>query len=144
MKKTFSRKSAFELEREMFDHFNGSIDEIASNYNRTKEEYKKELFGKRKQLFGYYAVRSPYHDEEYYLPFLVICYNGSRKAFFVLTIEYKGMTAYQVDSHYSEETILEFIANGTIVKRADMDDRTKADEIEALVQQYRNATIREE
>lgn len=73
-------------------------------------------------LLGIYAVLSPYHKETYYLPFIVHTYQENDKSYGVFTVEYKGLTSYRVNTHYSEKTIRELINDSIIIKKARPDN----------------------
>ena len=93
----------------------------------------------KKNLLGIYAVKSPYHEQTHYLPFIILSYGESDNTYNVLTIEYKGLTSYQIDTHYSEKSIHELIASETIIKRANPDNFKENKEISELISQYSNA-----
>lgn len=138
MTKTFTQKTAYELEQEMHQYFHGSIDEIAINYWRTKEEYLKELQQKRQQLLGYYIVKSPYHRRTFYLPFIITSYD-TESGYHVYSTEYKGCTRYQSDSYYTEKTIHGYIESGLIQKVAAINQLPRSKQVVRLIALYRNA-----
>lgn len=90
-------------------------------------------------LLGIYAVKSPYHEKAFYLPFIVVSYAKSDNTYNVMTIEYKGLTAYQIDTYYQEKTIHELITSGTIIKKANPDNFKGNKEVSELLSQYSNA-----
>ena len=90
-------------------------------------------------LLGIYAVKSPYHEQTLYLPFIIVSYIQSDNTYNVLTVEYKGMTSYKVYAYYSEKSILEYIASEIIVKRGNSDNVKGNKEIRELISQYSNA-----
>ena len=92
-------------------------------------------------LMGVYAVLSPYHKERYYLPFIVHSYWESDKSYGVLTLEYKGLTAYRVDTRYSVDTIREHIKNGIIIKKARPDNFRNNQKAQELLEKYSNANF---
>lgn len=137
MTKTFTEKSAYELEQEMHRYFDGSIDRIAINYWRTKDEYLLALWYKRQDIVGIYVVKSLYH-KSIYLPFAIVGYSETERKYHVQTVEYKGMTAYKVDTDYTEQTIHELIEKGVIVRKAKFTECDKP-KIRTLLIRYSNA-----
>jgi len=90
-------------------------------------------------IIGVYAVRSPYHEEEFYLPFVILSRRTFGRSYAVDTVEYKGATAYKIESDYSEQTIHELLDNGTIVKWGDHSEMTSGGKITELMQVFWNA-----
>ncbi len=94
-------------------------------------------------FLGVYTVKSPYHKKAHYLPFLVVSYCHFNKTYTVRTVEYKGYTAYKIESDYSEKKIRESIEMGIILKRANPDNFKGNKEVGELIQQYLNAKNQE-
>jgi len=84
-------------------------------------------------VIGVYAVRSPYHEEEFYLPFVILSRRTFDRCFAVDTVEYKGTTAYKVESDYPEQTIHELLDNGIIVKWGNCSEISAGGKITELV-----------
>lgn len=114
---------------------------FCKDVKEVNEYIEKQLTEKerKKDLLGVYALKSPYHDREYYLPYIIVSYRQSDKTYEIMTVEYKGMTAYQVEQNCSESSILELITNGTIIKKANPDNFKDSKEIRELVSQFSNA-----
>lgn len=138
MTKTFTQKTAYELEQEMHQYFGGSIDRIAINYLRTKEEYINALVQKRQQIFGYYILKSPYHTRTFYLPFIITSYDAE-EGYHVYSTEYRGWTRYQSDAYYTEKTIHGYIESGLIKKVAEINQLPRSTQVNRLISLYRNA-----
>ena len=86
-------------------------------------------------LVGYYFTKSPYHNETFYLPFIVEYYDDSTHSYMVRSVEYKGWNRYQSDAYYSEEVLQRYIDEGTIQKV----DRNENKKLQRLVSLYMNA-----
>lgn len=56
----------------------------------------------KKEILGIYAVKSPYHEVEYYLQYIITTYYPSNNTYDIMTVEYKGTTAYQVEQNCTE------------------------------------------
>ncbi|SFL09157.1 hypothetical protein SAMN05216357_11290 [Porphyromonadaceae bacterium KH3CP3RA] len=92
-------------------------------------------------LLGIYAVKSPYHKEIYYLPFIVHSYHERDKTYGVFTLEYKGLTSYRVDTRYSEKSIREHIKDGTIIKKARPDNFRDDQDAQELFKKFSDANF---
>lgn len=118
------------------------VGKFCKNLTEINEYLETQLTEKEKErndLLGVYAVKSPYHETTYYLPFIIVNYDKSNNIYNVMTIEYKGLTAYQVDADYSEESINDLITNGIITKWATPDNFKENKEVAELIRQYSNA-----
>lgn len=124
---------------------NGSycgVGKFCKNLTEINEYLERQLTEKeeeRNDLLGVYAVKSPYHETTHYLPFIIVNYAKSNNTYNVMTIEYKGLTAYQVDADYTEKSINDLIANGVITKWATPDNFKENKEVVELIRQYSNA-----
>lgn len=93
----------------------------------------------RADILGIYAVKSPYHEETHYLPFIILSYSENDNTYEVMTVEYKGMTSYKVDTYYPENSVQELITDGIIIKKANPDNFKDNKEAHELIQQYSTA-----
>ncbi len=103
----------------------------------------KTIENSKTELLGIYAVKSPYHAETHYLPFIILGYAPENNSYDVLTIECKGKVSYKVDTSYSEKSILELISGEIIVKIATPENFKGNDHAKELISQYSNAENQE-
>lgn len=98
---------------------------------------------KKKEILGIYAVKSPYHETEHYLPYIITTYRPNNNTYEIMTVEYKGTTAYQVEQNCTEAWILELIAKGTIIKKANPNNFRNDKDVIELIRQFSNANNQE-
>ena len=96
------------------------------------------ILNNKTDILGIYTVKSPYHKEAHYLPFVILNYLKDDNTYRVMTIEYKGQTSYIIDTFYSEKSIQAHISQDIIQKKANPDNfRDNADVKELLNQFYK-------
>ena len=104
-----------------------------------REDLLKLIAENKRGVLGVYALKSPYHEKEHYLPFIILSYEQSNNTYNVWTVEYKGMISYKIDTCYSEKSIWELITQGIIEKKANPNNYKDNEEVKELLRQYMNA-----